>query len=72
MITTDLKYPLNREVKEFDLPLPPLCIDGGEYSAFLFSDEREYIAYMEILCDLIDSCITKLQKRSSREISLLA
>jgi hypothetical protein len=42
-------------VKEFDLPLPPLCIDGGEYSAFLFSDEREYFAYMETLCDLIDS-----------------
>jgi hypothetical protein len=55
MMTIELKYPLNKEVKEFDLPLPPVFIDGGDYAALLFSDEREYFAYMETLCDLIDS-----------------
>ena len=62
MITVELKYPLNRDVKEFGVPLPNIFIDSGDYVAFLFTDENEYYEYLGSLCDLIDNLFYEAAK----------
>jgi len=52
MITIELEYPLNLEVKEFDLPFPEIVMERGKYVTFLFTDEEQRLNYIEILCDL--------------------
>jgi hypothetical protein len=52
MITVELPYPLNLEIKEFDIPLPEIVMERGKYLAFLFTDEEQRLNYLEILCDL--------------------